>query len=252
MQLIQRCRLVRSPQRDRAQFAFLVREFVSCFYPGTEPTYGLNLFNEHIAGFQHGENARRNVWAIRDGSQSVGFLTATRRPGGAVKVGPIVVEPGHRAAGYMLDAVEQLTASYCAAGVPYLYATFPRSNASIQRLASSAGWTVSGAVRGLYRDDEEILIHRATPALASLACLPAGTDAATPGIRFAGKRGGSVLLRAAAAAPHDIELAGRNAGKAVRAANRICFSRVDDGLAATLDSDERVRLVDGTTLVIWR
>jgi hypothetical protein len=41
VEVLVRHALVASPPTDRAQFAFLVREFVSCFYPGTEPTYGL-------------------------------------------------------------------------------------------------------------------------------------------------------------------------------------------------------------------
>lgn len=248
MRLIQRYALVASPQTDRAAFAFLVREFVSCFYPGTEPTYGLNLFNEHIAGLDQGRAVPRRVWAIRDGSRSVGYLTATRRLNGAVKLGPIVVEPAYRAAGLMLDALAELTAAYREDGVPYLYATYPKSNDSIRRLAISAGWTVAGAVRGLYRDDEEILIHRALEGQSMPTALP-GSSATC----FVRKRGGSVLLRPGPSdSPREIEAAGQTGAIAIRRANRICFSRLTPGLASSVDPSERIRLVDGTVLVIWR
>lgn len=168
MKLFQKYTIVGSPRADRAQFAFLVREFVSCFYPGTESAYGLHLFDEHTTDLNsHLGDARRRVWSIRDGLETVGFLVATRRLDGSVKLGPIVVEPGHRSEGYMIGALEDLTAIYCQERVPYLYATYPSSNASIQRLASSAGWTIAGAVRGLYRDDDEILIHRAVSKVTS-------------------------------------------------------------------------------------
>jgi hypothetical protein len=252
MEVALRQTLVASPPKDRAQFAFLVREFVSRFYPGTEPSYGLRLFDQHLAGFKNDATARRRVWAIRDGRDSVGFLVATRRLDNSVKLGPIVVEPGRRAEGHALTALEQIAILYGAERLSYLYATRPSANISIGRIADRAGWDIAGVVRGLYRDDEEVLIHRTLsdkPVFAYVPVLPRRS----PQTRLVRKRGGSVLLRVDESdSPHEIELAGRSAALALRSSNRICFSRVTRSVASLLNADEAIQLVDGTILTVWR
>lgn len=252
MELLQQCSLVPSPQGDRTQFAFMVREFVSCFYPGTEATFGLRLFDEHIAGLRDGAGARRQVWAIRDGRESVGFLVATLRLDCSVKLGPVVVEPGRRSYGHMLGALEEIATVYEAEGRPFLYATYPETNNIVRRLAHYAGWDIAGAVRGLYRDDEEILVHRVL-SKETIAASVFAHQYHTSQNRLVRKRGGSILLRVD---EHDsinqIGLEGRSAALAVRPINRVCFSRVTPNLATPLDADELVQLVDGSYLAVWR
>jgi hypothetical protein len=255
MELLRRHTLAASQPADRAQFAFWVREFVSCFYPGTEATYGLSLFDEHIAGLEGGPGSRRLVWAIRDGQESIGFLVATHRLDRSVKLGPVVVEPSRRSEGCAVDALEEVVAIYEAEGRPYLYATHPSKNVFIRQLASRAGWEIAGAVRGLYRDDEEVLIHRT---LSQQPIRPMPTPlpiypALSYQNRFVGKRGGSILLRVNEFDPaHDVELAARAAATAVRHMKRICYSRVPPCLASSLMADDTIRLVDGTALAVWR
>jgi hypothetical protein len=250
VKLLERNALVASPPNDRTQFAFLVREFVSCFYPGTEATYGLQLFDQHLAGIGRGADSQRLVWSIRAGNESVGFLVATRRLDRSVKVGPVVVEPGHRAEGHISGALQEIAAFYRDHRTPYLYATYPRSNARIGDVAERAGWEIAGAVRGLYRDDEEVLIHQALSDKPTPVAQFGSLRRASP---FVVKRGGSVLLRVSELdSYHDIELAGRGAAAAVRPMNRICFSRVNDHVASSIEVDEALPLIDGTKLVVWR
>jgi hypothetical protein len=152
----------------------------------------------------------------------------------------------------MLWALEEIADFYKAECLSYLYATYPQSNTFVRRLAERAGWDVAGVVRGLYRDDGEILAHRVllnkpVPVPGSIYLRYSSKTS------LARKRGGSVLLRTNQFdAVQDIEMVGRSVARAVRSINRICFSRVDQGVASLLDTDEVIRLVDGTTLVVWR
>lgn len=250
MKIVQRRALIASPSYDRTQFAFLVRESVSCFYPGTEATYGLNLFDQHLAGIRLGARSPRLVWAIRANEESVGFVVATRRWDRSVKLGPVVVQPGHRAEGHMQNALEELAAFYRDEGAPYLYGTYPRSNRRMSEVAERAGWEIAGAVPGLYRDDEEILAHRA---LSDEPAIITQSENSYNLSAFATKRGGSVLLRTGCDdSPNKIELAGRSAAAAVRPINRICFGRVSGHVASSLEVDQAIQLVDGTKFVVWR
>lgn len=251
MELLQQHALVTSPPEDRTQFAFMVREFVSCFYPGTEATFGLRIFDEHIAGLKEGAGARRHVWAIRNGYESVGFLVATLRLDRSVKLGPVVVEPGRRSYGHMLGALEEIAAVYESEGRPFLYATYPETNNVVRRLAFHAGWNVAGVVRGLYRDDGEVLVHR-TLSSETIVASPFAYQRSSQS-RLVRKRGGSILLRVGNQdSINQVGLAGRNTALAVRSINRVCFSRVIPSLATSLDVDEVVPFVDGSYLAVWR
>lgn len=238
---------------ERSEFAFMVREHVSEFYPGTESNYGLTIFDSHLRSVGEAELAPRRVWSLRCEGET-GYLVASARTDGSLKLGPIVLPTALRRDGLMLSAVTQLQASYAGVGVPYLYATYPERNVAVRELARAAGWRIAGHVRGLYRDDAEVLIFKdLDPAseirISSRGSHPTGESR----IWISRKRGGSIRLHTSGpTAASALASAAKTLAVEVRAAGRVCFALVSSDKARELDADQVLDLARGKSMVVWR
>lgn len=141
-------------------FTKLVHSDVSPNYPGTESTYAISLAQSHFTGTPTGSlfTVGREIWTIKYGDDSIGFVVCSLKIGGSVKIGPIAIDPEARDHGFGGQAVDLLHREYVARGFRRLYMTAPVGGDAIVGLAVSHGFKHEATMRRHFRVDSDELI----------------------------------------------------------------------------------------------
>lgn len=248
-----------APPEDVADFSFLVQDKVSCQYPGTEPEYGVHLFQQHLGSTDvTGSTSSRSVWRLVDDSgKSLGYAATATKADGCVKVGPIALVPGVRRAGLGHQMLGALESYYRSIGTRQLYATIPAVNRAMALVSTQCGWSTVARIPGLYRTDSELLVNKHLGNQSSSAHLNVRLKQAPPAaphfMHHRLKRGGSALI----VVPDGTSLRTVGLyGRKISRSNSVGHHRIAYALLATADArqlmTETYRLDANLSIVVWR
>jgi GNAT superfamily N-acetyltransferase len=137
----------------------LVSEHVSYRYPGTEPDYALSLAQDFLTARirRPSFTIARIVYTVTIDGRAAGFVVASNKLGGSVKLGPVVVTPKFRRSGLGRQLLLDVEKRIKRANVRRLYLTTPADdNDAMRGLALELGFSEEAVLRrqfSLERDE---------------------------------------------------------------------------------------------------
>jgi GNAT superfamily N-acetyltransferase len=145
--------LIRLMKKEEVtHYSFLVKKYVSPFYPETESYYA-HLLADNFFGKSKTLNPNtqnRKIWAVEYRNSVIGYFTLTSKVGGSVKLAPCVLEPEFVGKGIGYEILEILEDIYQRNGYRKFYTTIPQINKTAISAVLKRGFSMEAVLKNHY------------------------------------------------------------------------------------------------------
>jgi len=138
---------------ESEEFANLALQYIGRDYDDIDESFAKNIIAAHFNGSDpigYFTLAKR-IWVAKRDGEHLGFLVATEKRGGSVKLGPHIVKEPFRSKGIGLRLRAFATDHYRTSGARKLYAHGPISRLDMLRWDVLSGYQIEAQLRAQYR-----------------------------------------------------------------------------------------------------
>lgn len=144
-------------KKEEAEFKRLTTHHIGLFYDDIDNSFAQNILNAHNKGFDPIGYWTKNktIWVAEINNQMAGFLVATEKRGGSVKLLPEVIKPEYQKQGIGTQLWKEVEDIYKKKGYRKVYNDGPLHRVDLLQWVISMGLNLEAHLKEQYRKGQD-------------------------------------------------------------------------------------------------